>query len=61
MEYSGTSTAAAHLLPVHDLYPGLDVGKVVGRGEDGLALVLLVQVAVGGPVRGERRGEYEAN
>ncbi len=50
-----------YLLPVHDLYSRLDVGKVVGGGEDGLALVLLVEVAVRGAVSRERRREDEAD
>ena len=32
------------------LYPGFDVGKVVNRGENGFALVLVGEVAMGGPV-----------
>ena len=32
---------------VRDLYPCLDVRKVVGRREDGLSLELILQLAVG--------------
>ena len=56
-----TSRVTAHLLPVDDLDSGLDVREVVGRRQDGLALVLLVQLAVRVPVRGERGREDEPN
>ena len=49
-----TSRIATNLLPIDDLDPGLDVGEVVGGGQDGLALVLLVEVPMRVPVRGER-------
>ena len=42
-----------------DLYPGLDVGEMVDSGQDGLPLVLLRQVTVGGTVRSERSRENE--
>ena len=41
--------------------PCLDVGEVVACGEDCLALVLLVQLAVGVAVGGERSGVDEAD
>ena len=50
-----------HLLPVHHLDSRLHVGEVVGGRQDGLALMLLVQVAVGAALRSERRGEDEAD
>ena len=50
-----------HLLSVDDLNPGFDVGEVVGRGQDGLALVLLVKVPVRVPALRERRREDEPN
>lgn len=42
-----------HLLLVDDVDARLDVGEGVGGGEDGLALVLLVQVPVRAPVQRE--------
>lgn len=42
-----------------DIDAGLDVGKGVGGSEDGLAFVLLMQVAVGPPVQRERRTVHE--
>lgn len=48
------------LLLVDDVDPGFDVGEGVGGGEDGLALELLVQVAVGAAVQREGRAVHEA-
>lgn len=48
-----------HLLFVDDVDACLDVGESVGRGEDGLAFVLLVQVPVGAPVQGEGGAVHE--
>lgn len=42
-----------------DVDAGFDVRKSVGGGEDGLAFVLLVQVAVGPAVQRERRAVHE--
>ena len=42
-----------------NLNPGFDVGEVVDRGQDGLPLVLLSQVAVRGTVGSEGRRENE--
>ena len=42
-----------------NLYPSFDVREMVDRGQDGLPLVLLRQVAVRGAIRGEGRGENE--
>ena len=56
-----TSRVTTHLLPVDDLDSGLDVREVVGGRQDGLALVLLVQLAVRVPVRRERGREDEPN
>ena len=39
------------------LYPGLDVGKVINCGENGFALVLVCEVAMGRPVGCEGGGE----
>ena len=55
------SRVTTHLLSVDDLNPGFDVGEVVGRGQDGLALVLLVKVPVRVPALRERRREDEPN
>jgi len=49
-----------YLLLVDDVDARLDVGERVRRGEDGLALELLVQVAVGAAVQRERRAVHEA-
>lgn len=43
-----------------DVDPGFDVGEGVGGGEDGLALELLVEVAVGAAVQREGRAVHEA-
>lgn len=50
-----------YLFPVNDVDAGFDVGKVVGDGEDGLPLVLLVEFSVGIAIRGEGSGEDEAH
>ncbi len=42
-----------------DLYPGLDVGEMVNRGQDSFPLVLLRQVTVRRPVGSEGSGENE--
>lgn len=42
-----------------NLYPGLDVGEVVGGGEDGLPLALLGQLAVRLAAHRERRRVHE--
>lgn len=42
-----------------DVDPCLDVRESVGRGEDGLALELFVQVPVRPPVQGERGAVHE--
>lgn len=49
-----------HLLLVDDVDARLDVGEGVGGGEDGLALVLLVQVPVRPPVQREGGAVDEA-
>lgn len=49
-----------YLLLVNDVDAGLDVGKGVARGENGLAFVLLVQVSVRAAVQRERRAVNEA-
>ena len=42
-----------------NLYPSFDVREMVDRGQDGLPLVLLRQVAVRGTVGSEGSGENE--
>lgn len=49
-----------HLRPLDDLDARLYVWERVGRGYDGLALELLVEVAVGSAVRRERGGVHKA-
>lgn len=50
----------AYLLFVDDVDARFDVREGVGGGEDGLALELLVQVAVGAAVQGEGSAVDEA-
>ena len=52
-------SSTTHRHPVDDLDPGLDVGEHVLRGEHGLALVLLLELAVSAAVGRERSREDE--
>lgn len=49
----------SHLLLVQDIDACLDVRKSVRRGQDGFALVLLIQVAVRSAVQRERSTVHE--
>lgn len=49
-----------YLFLVNDVDAGLDVGKGVAGGENGLAFVLLVQVSVCAAVQRERRAVNKA-
>ena len=49
-----------YLVFLDDVYARLDVGEGVHGGEDGLALVLLVQLAARPPALGEGCGVHEA-
>lgn len=57
--YVSLKQTSKYLLFVDDVDAGFDVGKGVRGGQDGLAFVLLVQVAMCPTVQRERRAVHE--